>query len=391
MYRVPTTRISNINKCLNSFSTASREGSEILLKKRNKIQNNFNLSSKQINTFNENDNDKALLKISKKNNRKNQNNFLFLGNIASLFPKFIDITECQNSYSCQLLNQIQCHFYNIWEQEMKHKTDSQRRFTSFCSFVKPDIQFLNFNLHLTSTNPSERIISKNIEQFILNPAAFLRKQHFYSLSLVERIIALFYIIKKNCLQAPVKCFCGDRLLFFIKKKSTKRKHELIRFCLKKYLHFIMDQTLNITQPNILIAKKKEMFFNLLGESIPGTKSNDLIKSYFNEGKKKTKNKKRRRVKNIKELILKLKTNTRTKHFFNKTIIEKNFLKIYEMYYPERKSKVNKIISQFHNYSILDVFLKCEQILKNKRFKLFFSHEDIRLGIEFIHDILNKLD
>ena len=312
-----------------------------------------------------------------------------LGSVNNLFSDLITINKCNDTQSCFLLHQIQKYFYKIWEEELKHTLSKQTDLLKYLDFSDINFDHLELLFKNKVQDAQDNKITSNIEYFLLNPSVFLRKCKFLDLSWSERIVALFFLVKKNYFLAPVKCFCGDKPLLALRKKSTKRKHELIRFCMKKYLHFIMHDYIKETDENMLLSKKKELFFDMLNESIPGTTSNDLIKSYFNEGRLKKKRKKRRRVKNIQGLITKLQNNAYTRAYFDPDALKANFFKVYQNYYPERRSKVKKIIERFAQCPSKQILSKGCEMLRNKRIKLFFSHEDIKEGIHQINQILIK--
>jgi hypothetical protein len=131
---------------------------------------------------------------------------------------------------------------------------------------------------------------------------------------------------------------------------------------------------------------------MLDENIPGTSSKNLMKSYFNEGDKRRQRKRRKqRVKNVQELVVKLQTNKVTCQYFNLKEIEDIFYQIYREYYPKRKFKVRNFVEQFRGLTLCNVFEKCLSLLANSMTKLFFNHQDFRAGYQLIREMMEEQD
>jgi hypothetical protein len=326
-------------------------------------------------------------RTSETDSKKGKIQLIRLGSLSSLLSIKNKGNPCMNQKSCSLLNSLVCYFYFFWKSQFKNKPLEMCQFTHRFGFQKCEKETLLKKLSEISEFQKSFSATLMIENFMLNPEIFLRRYSFYDLNWNERIIAILFLIKKNSFLSPPTCFCNQTLTAFIRKKSTKRKHELIRFCIKKFTNFIIEKCIPTKYQSQSNSDKRKLFYKILNESIPGSSSKNLIKTYFNE-EIKVKNSKRRRLKNIKELIHKLSTNPITESFFDKKMLHHNFFKIYQLYHPERKLKVRNFLSRFENFDSLNVFEKSLDLLENKRIKLFFGHEDIKAGYNIIFEMLD---
>lgn len=315
---------------------------------------------------------------------------VFIGNLASLLYPEDGRNDCLNKSTCKLLNYLVCFFYQFWAKQFQKQPTQMSKFNNFANFSEVDENNLKIGLKNLKSAEFTQINRMQIEKFLLNPEIFLRNKRFLDLNWHERIIAVMFLIKKNAFLAPPKCFCRQNLVALLKKKSTKRKHELIRFCIKRYVNLLVEKCVPRGSNSQSLTKRKELFYEILNEKVPGTRSKNLIKGYFNEDSKRGRNK-RQRVKNISELLEKLSTNPVTKPYFNKTVLSDKFFEIYTEYYEEKKLKVRKLISRFDRLIQIEIFEDCLTILKNKRMKLFFSHEDIKAGYNIISKMFDELE
>lgn len=314
-------------------------------------------------------------------------NFIRLGNLKSIWnPNCLNV-ECFNNQECNLLNNVVTSFYLTWTQTFKNQSPEIKMFKKSINYSQGNMKRVEEKIKGISNNEFQASGSHLLRRFLLNPEIFLRKHSFLNMSWHERLICLVFLIKRHAFLAPPACFCSKSLLAFLRKKSQKRRHELIRFSLKKCVNLLMGKCLPEKILKKSAALQRRTFYPMLNESIPGTSSRNLLKSVFNEGGKDRKIQSQR-LKSVQELVLKLQTNKITCSFFTSQRLQTIFYEIYQNYYPVRRLKVKHFIERFQGRNLFEVFKQCNDFLSNKRTKFFFNHEDIKAGYELIKELMH---
>lgn len=356
---------------------------DIIEKKKN--LNNSN--SKQKLTFLHKRNDSSFnIQIPTRLNFKN-NTFLPIGNLAQIidFPK--TRIACQNHQNCTLLNQMACGFFKIWSLSVRDWSKEYTPFAEHRNYTPTNLQTLRDIIDALAAGESqnELMMSDLISAFIMNPRRFLETRKFSDLSMREQVLGLFYLIKRQALLVPPKCFCNELFGAHVKRQSSKRKHEALRFFTKKYMLLIMDEVL----PNYYILKpvpeRKKKFYEMMGQERCPTGAQDLMKVFFNEIAKE--GPKGQRTKNLAQLFAILKENTLTRAYFSQDALKEKYAKMCQRYQQERIVKVEKFLMQFRGQSLGKILERIFMLFRNKRFKLFFTKDDMDVGFWHVRNML----
>ena len=315
------------------------------------------------------------------------NSFLLIGNLKYILERFNFKTDCNIPNQCSLLNKITCCFFKIWSFGISNWSKEYIPFSEHMNYTSLNIKELKeIILNLSSQeDPDELMMTDLISLFITNPTEYLNKYQFTDLSWRERVVALFYLVKRQALLIPPKCFCTDIFKVHVKKDSSKRKHEAVRFFIKRYMLYIMEKTLPqyyILKP---IPERKKDFYKIMGENGSPIGSQDLMKFFFNEIVRD--NLKGQRTKSLVQLFSILKENPITKDFFEKKSLLSNYNEICHEYNRERIIKVERFLIQFRGKSFLEILKTILELLKNKRFKLFFTEKDMDVGMHYVSTMI----
>ena len=294
---------------------------------------------------------------------------------------------CTCPNECSILNKILCCFFKIWSFGTTNWSKEYIPFSSHKNYSSISLQTLKqIILDLSiEENPDEIMMTDLISDFIHDPEEYLKNKKFTDMSWRERVLALFYLVKRQNLLAPPKCFCSDTFKVHIKKNSSKRKHEVVRFFIKRYMLFLMDKSLPKYYILKAIPQRKKAFYQLMKENGCPEGSKDLMKLYFNEVSKD--NIRGQKTKSLGQLFTILKNNSLTSSFFFKKNFEQNYQEICIDYNRERVIKIEKFLIQFRGKPLLQILKSNLDLLKNKRFKLFFSKKDMDVGMNYVYSLL----
>ena len=282
---------------------------------------------------------------------------------------------CNNLNQYQLLSKITNVFVKIWLNTINLWDIDLKRINNQIKFDKSfdlDVLKLIEKIKIKKENVFE---SEKIRDFMIDPINYIENNEFLSLNWSERIIAIYLLVRKNCLISKIDCFCKKTLLTKIKSKSSKKKNELIRPFLKKYIELIID--LILPRHNLLLSKteKKKKFNKLIKKNL-NLPYNDILKFYFNEIPLKKNKIKTKRTKSIKDLIIILKNNKVTSKYFSKEGFLNNIDNFKNLILPERNIKIEKFLINFKNVTILELFNHLKNNLTNKKIKLFMNKQDL---------------
>lgn len=304
-----------------------------------------------------------------------QSKYLLLGNLNHLLGAQCDPFKCKNSTTCLILSKVAELFIRVWSQTIRTwESDTRRLFSQLKPQTCSESSVLDFLRTLEKQSSFENIFkSEQIRDFLVDPVGFIEQFKFLTLTWPERLVSLFILVRKNCLISLPSCFCSHKLLSVVKRKSSKRKNELMRPFIKKYIELITDLILPRYFLLLSKAERKKEFNRRLEEHC---ESKNLLKMHFNEFRGKKKDGRQFRTKSLNKLIILLKQNPATSNFFTRDSIISNSGNLKEYILPERNIKIEKFLIQFNTLSLSETFKRLLTQLRNKKVKLFMNRQDV---------------
>jgi hypothetical protein len=319
--------------------------------------------------------------VSKPNVLTKKSTYVCLGKINQLFLSDGIPKVCQNPSQCLLLKKITAFFISNWTKAISELDESEHRLLLFLSPTDNEQTVEKLNEEISKIkcgSPNNLFHSNELKRFLINPVEFLKNKTLFSMGFSERLLAIYSMVRKNCLLALPNCFCSKQILACLKNYSPKRCYDLKWVFIKKYMELIKNKE----RPKYFLCasrkKRNEWFNNFLSKNFKSKKFQEMFDSYYVKNRSKKKGKIFRSMHDFLDMM---QDNEVMAKYFTKQYIMENWNLIQNCLMEEQLKKVDFFLEKFKSLDANEIFCKLIGFVKNKKSKIFMNCQDIFLVLE----------
>jgi hypothetical protein len=325
--------------------------------------------------------------VSKPNTSTEKSTYVCLGKINQLLLSDGIPKVCHNPSQCLLLKKITAFFISTWTKAISELDESEERLLLFISPTDKEqtVEKLNEEISKIKCESQINLFDCNeLKRFLINPVEFLKYKTLFSMGFLERLVAIYSMVRKNCLLALPNCFCSKQILACLKSYSPKRCYDLKWVFIKKYMELIKHK---IKPKYVLFKSRKkldEWFNNFLSKNFKFKKFQEMFNSNYLKNRSKNQGKIFRSIHDFLDMI---QDNEVMAKYFTKEYIMNNLNLILNYFVKEQLKKVGFFLEKFKLLETKEIFCKLIDLLKNRKSKIFLNCQDIFLLLDVGKDMM----